>query len=67
MKEKQKIQNKTETRDVLLGLVIFITVCLLASWLGEKMHDPEDYWSCNGPYSDKDDSLPGCPEWLINQ
>lgn len=33
-----------------LGFLAFIAVCLLAGWLGEKMHRPEDYYRGNHSY-----------------
>ena len=63
---KELLDNLSEAQEVVLGIVVFILILFLAGWLGERMHAPEDYWECDGPYSHKDDDLPECPSWMID-
>lgn len=45
-------------RDTLIGLLVFVAICIIASWLGEKMHGPED--SHGGPGSYLEEACPDC-------
>ena len=53
-------------KHTLIGLFIFIAICLFASWLGDKTQNPKERWECDGPYSHLDDGLPKCPSWMLN-
>ncbi|MBP9711545.1 MAG: hypothetical protein KBD55_00745 [Candidatus Pacebacteria bacterium] len=52
-------------KHTLIGLFIFIAICLLAGWLSERFHEPKDLWECNGANSHLDDNLPKCPSWMF--
>lgn len=43
-----------------LGFLAFVGICLFASWLGEKMHDPEKYYDGNPSYTEE--SCIGCDQ-----
>lgn len=48
--KKTKNNYDDEGTVVGYGLLVFLAIILFAGWLGEKMHDPEDYYGGNGSY-----------------
>ncbi len=57
--------DQNEGWTTCIGLLIFIVICLVASWLGEKMHDPEKYYDQKPDwYQDQPSGVtcPGCDQ-----
>lgn len=48
--KKIKDNYDNEATVVGYGLLVFLTICLFAGWLGERMRDPVDYYGGNGSY-----------------
>ena len=57
MRMSDDFDDKSEGRYVAFGLIVFLIICLIASWLGEKMHDADDYYGGNGSYLEE-----ACPD-----
>jgi hypothetical protein len=54
---KDEFEDRSEGKLVAIGLFVFLIICLIASWLGERMHDPEDYYKGSGSYLEE-----ACPD-----
>lgn len=52
------MEDKNEAWITGIGLLTFAGICLFASWLGEKMHRPENYYGGNRSYLQE--SCDGC-------
>lgn len=52
------MSDKHEGLITVLGLLAFVAICLFASWFGERIHNPEDYYGGNGSYLEE--TCPDC-------